>query len=345
MRLLLAGITCFFLTVFLYSNNYLKSYLDTEDGVLEANWISHNSLSGHEYAVIHFRNKIKIEEVPEKLNLFISADNRYKLYINGKYVCNGPARGDLLHWRYDSIDVSSYLKSGDNIFAAIVWNQGDNAHVAQYSVKTGFLLWTDNKGYKNSINTLKGNWKVHRNQAYSPYLKSFPGYYAAGACDKVNGNKYPWGWRLNNYDDSKWIDAVVNGRATNIDFMYLKKRVLRPRTIPFMERKQEPDLIIRKTDLDKLKEGKKFEGDVIIPANFSGKILLDQRYLTIGYPELVVSGGKNAEIEVIYAEALFDSITNNGKRGYKSNRNEVDNKIMTGITDVFITDGGKKPFV
>jgi hypothetical protein len=34
----------------------------------------------------------------------------------------GPARGDLLHWRFETVDLSPHLMAGRNILAAVVWN-------------------------------------------------------------------------------------------------------------------------------------------------------------------------------------------------------------------------------
>ena len=38
-----------------------------------------------------------------------SADNRFILYVNGARVGDGPARGDLTHWRYERFDLAPYL--------------------------------------------------------------------------------------------------------------------------------------------------------------------------------------------------------------------------------------------
>jgi alpha-L-rhamnosidase len=67
-----------------------------------------------------------------------------------------------------------------------------------------------------------------------------------------------------------------------------------------------------------------------VPAGTHARLLLDQTYLTTGYPELVLSGGKNAALKISYAEALFP----------KSNRDEVEGKQFIGNSDEFVMDGG-----
>lgn len=52
----------------------------------------------------------------------VSADNRYRLFVNGKAVCSGPARGNLYNWYFETIDIGLYLEPGKNVIAALVWN-------------------------------------------------------------------------------------------------------------------------------------------------------------------------------------------------------------------------------
>ena len=76
----------------------------------------------------------------------VSADNRFILYVNGKRVGDGPARGDLTHWRYERFDLAPYLQQGQNLITATVWNFGVFAPVAQMSDRTAFLLESEATG-------------------------------------------------------------------------------------------------------------------------------------------------------------------------------------------------------
>ena len=51
--------------------------------------------------VMLFRKAVRLEEEPRKGHLDISADTRYKLYVNGRLVETGPSRGDHQVWFYD----------------------------------------------------------------------------------------------------------------------------------------------------------------------------------------------------------------------------------------------------
>src|ERR1035437_304642 len=102
----------------------------------KAQWINHPTVSAVDYGVFHFRKSFELSSVPKEFIIHISADNRYRLFVNGQAVCFGPARGDLAHWFYESIDISQYLKTGNNLLATIVWNFADEKPWAQFSLKT-----------------------------------------------------------------------------------------------------------------------------------------------------------------------------------------------------------------
>ena len=79
------------------------------------------------------------DEVTQYL-VHVSADNRFVLYVNGHRVGDGPARGDLAHWRYETFDLAPYLSAGTNLVTATVWNFGIYAPTAQITDRTAFLL-------------------------------------------------------------------------------------------------------------------------------------------------------------------------------------------------------------
>ena len=117
-----------------------------------AKWISYPDNSNTDYGVYLFRKEISINSKPDKFIIHVSADNRYKLYINGVYVCNGPARSYLYKWNFESIDISSYLHTGKNIISSIVWNFSWQRPLAQMSGQTGFII-QGNTNEENIVNS------------------------------------------------------------------------------------------------------------------------------------------------------------------------------------------------
>ena len=56
--------------------------------------------------------------------LRITADDYYKLYVNGEFVCQGPAAGYPEHYYYNTDDVTRHLHPGKNVLAVHLYYQG-----------------------------------------------------------------------------------------------------------------------------------------------------------------------------------------------------------------------------
>src|ERR1039458_2060365 len=119
-----------------------------------ASWIAVPGASATEYGVYHFRRTFELAAKPERFVVHVSGDNRYQLFVNGRRVAWGPARGDLFHWRYETVDAAPYLESGKNVFAAVVWNFGELAPEAQVTFETGFLVDGDTPA-ESVVNTAR----------------------------------------------------------------------------------------------------------------------------------------------------------------------------------------------
>jgi hypothetical protein len=302
----------------------------------KAQWICYPGESGKDYGVYHFRRTFKLDSVPEKFIVNVSADNRYRLFVNGKAVCFGPARSDLEHWCFETVDIAPYLQKGANVIAAVVWNFADLRPFAQFTLRTAFVLCADKPEY-NFVNT-GPEWKVFKNSAYEPIPvdnKLLQTFIIVGPTDKVDGAKYPWGWEKTEFDDAYWQSASVlenaKPRGLDLDATWM----LVPRTIPFMEQTIQRIGKVRKAQGIEI-GGNFFDGKnkLAVPANTKATILFDQTLLTTGYPELTVTGGKGSEVRLTYAEAMFDP------NGQKGNRNEIEGRRMLGYYDIFLPDGG-----
>ena len=111
-----------------------------------ASWIAAPGAPERDAGVFHFRKILDLAARPERFVVHVSGDNRYILHVNGRRVGSGPARGDVLHWPFETYDLAPYLKAGSNVLAATVWNFGTSSPMAQMSRRTGFLLQGDDDG-------------------------------------------------------------------------------------------------------------------------------------------------------------------------------------------------------
>src|SRR5688572_8091856 len=85
-----------------------------------AKWITGpgSGQSLKEFGVYKFRHSFELVTKPASFIIHVSADNRYKLFVNEKPVSMGPARCDLMYWNYETVDIAPYLQAGRNLIAA-----------------------------------------------------------------------------------------------------------------------------------------------------------------------------------------------------------------------------------
>lgn len=303
-----------------------------------AEWITCPGITGNEYGVYYFRKSIELNDIPEKYIVHVSADNRYRLYVNGQMISWGPAVGDLNNWFYETVDIAGKLHKGENIIAAQVWNMGKYKGMRQVSNQTAFIL-QGNSNTEQPLNT-NASWKVIKDKGYHPLShnhKSVGGGYIAGGTDSLVAELHPWNWNEPGINDQQWAKAIELGKGNHsgLNTWYGTPWLLKKRQLPPMEMKAE------KTPTVLYSKGIKKNNTVLtndfsftIAPNSSATLLLDNKQLTMGFPHLNVSGGKQANIKIYYQEALFNDDNTKG------NRNEWKNKHMKGYYDVFTCDGG-----
>ena len=335
------------------------------DGAPAASWIAPPGAPGDSFTVFHARRTIDLPSMPARFVVHISADNRYRLYVNGVQVSSGPQRSDVTHWRYETVDLAPQLHAGRNVIAALVWNWGAARPVAQHSYRTGFLLQGNGVTEAELVNSGPG-WKLLRDAAYAPIVitnATVGGYFAAAPGDSVDGVRYPWGWERADYVDDTWLDvAPPNGSRAAAPLSAfgvaggsaivgrVKRRAMPPggtgevlgwqleaRSIPPMEETlQRLTRVRRATGIAANDAFLRGAGDLVIPARTTATLLLDQSHTTNAYAVLETSGGAGSMVRLTYAEALIDA------GGQKGNRDEIEGRTVRGVRDVFLPDGGAR---
>jgi hypothetical protein len=315
----------------------------------KASWITHPTAPLREPLVLHFRRTLDLPSVPAKYVVRVSADNRFILYVNGERVGDGPARGDLAHWRYERFDLARYLKPGNNLITATVWNFGILAPLAQMSDRTGFLLESEATGTAG-ISTPKG-WLVEVEPGHRPLDRStvtLKTYFASGPGEEIDAAKYDWNWNTDN-PGPNWVPAASPMRdsifgvelAHSADTTDDNPWGLIPDALPHMEYlPTEAGKVVR----TKLAAGESFPTKpVSIIANSHIHLLLDRKTLTTAYPELTVSGGKGSHIVLTYSEALYDNEHHKADRDaldYADSNGNKHYRQALGLTDSLLPDGG-----
>ena len=159
---------------------------------------------------ILFRKKFCLNDF-STAKIYITADDYYKLYINGKFVSQGPAPGYHNDYNYNVIDVKEFLVKGENVIAVHTYYQGLVNRVWQSAdFRHGLLLdvVVDGKVEVFSNDT----FLTHPHTAFSQIGRSimqtqFMEKYDSRA-DEIDFFKV-------DFDDSKWVNADYR---KNVDY-------------------------------------------------------------------------------------------------------------------------------
>ncbi len=289
------------------------------------------------------------------LTVHVSADTRYKLWCNGVLVSRGPAKGDVEHHFYETVDLTPRLRAGGNVLAAQVEYHGDifcnyregGAPVSLMTAAPGFALdgaLRDADG--GEIETLHTDrrWRVlvdraHRHQIEATYS------HCVGMLEDLDCAAHPWGFTRADFDDSSWPEAreICEALRLNNDHdTYMPHRLL-PRMIAPLE-ESPPRRFVRAfrsptgEDLAAFSAMLAGRGDFVVGANRQAVVLVDVGELTTGYPRLRFSGGAASAVVIRYAEALTDE-----NRG-KTNRDDLSFGDVRGYCDIVRPDGPDRTY-
>jgi hypothetical protein len=309
------------------------------DRAWRARWIAPPAVPLGEYGVYLFRKKFTLTAAPARFVVSISADNRYRLFVNGTSVGFGPQAGEPLCWRFDTIDLAPWLRAGDNMLAVQVVNYGEHRPYAQMSLRTGLLVQGDGP-LAQVVDTGADGWRVHRDDGWAALpadRAALNTFIVVAPGDDVDGARHPWDWQQVGFDDSAWSAPRVLEQGTPVGFGTDVDRWLWPREIPFLEEKPQRLGMVRRASGAPPPAGF-VEGTAAwtIPARTAATVLLDQGFETNAFPRLTVSGGRGATVGLAYAEALVDA------NGAKGPRDAIEGRRLVGVEDRFRPDGGAR---
>ncbi len=157
---------------------------------------------------ILFRKKIWLESTGEA-KAYISADDCYILYINGELAGAGPSPCYPFGYNYNCIDVTPFLKAGENTVAVHtlyqglinrVWVSGDNRH--------GLIMDLESCGKTVLCSDETFLCKVHGGyKAIGTYG------YNTGFLERCDASAKEAGFERADFDDSDWERAVLSDKA------------------------------------------------------------------------------------------------------------------------------------
>lgn len=152
---------------------------------------------------VYFRRKFNCKS-SENIKIRISADDYYKLYINGKFVCQGPAPAYHMCYHFNETDISSHLIEGENVIAVHVFYSGlinrvCNSGDGRFGLAT--QIYSDSK----ILLETDSSWLYSEAHEFSGETVG----YDTAFLENIDFRKFEKGWTEYAFDDSKYKNAVV----------------------------------------------------------------------------------------------------------------------------------------
>lgn len=228
---------------------------------MNANWIWKKQNNYQIYnQTVRFKKVIEISDL-EQATIKLTADSWYRLFVNGRWVNDGPARAWPEHYSYDELDITAYLRNGKNFIEVLAryWGVGTFHNIPQ---QAGFIAEIEaifRDGKKASFPSDE-SWQVTEVKAF---IRNTP-----KACIQMEAQEF-YDARLEN--DLKWEAAQNLFSPNNAPW-----KNLQPRDVALLTKKPFPPpslsdvkIVKRKSDLHFCMPVPRIVHPGMIEANFS----------------------------------------------------------------------------
>src|SRR2546423_13484058 len=299
-------LTCAVFLVAGFARAQGSAHVDWATQRWKAQWIASPESAQRDAGVYHFRKIVETTELPKQFVVHVSADNRFVLFVNGTRVGEGPASSDLGHWKYETFDLRPFLHAGKNVIGATVWNFGTLAPVAQMTSRAGFVLQGDSAAEQAANTNESWQVEVERGQWASPtdFMALLKSYYAGPPGEIIDGRRYDWDWNaLSNTTgmaSNAWKKPILLGEGAARESRDTRTIwMLQPDALPHMEYTAVP--------VGRVVSSSGVTGEIAqtaslhVAAHTKATLLLDGGALTTAYPEVMLSGGRDARVRLTYA--------------------------------------------
>jgi len=170
------------------------------------------------------RKTFELSRAPKRAIIHITADLRYRLWVNGTYVTRGPARGIAKFQPFDTIDIGPFLCQGRNVIAARVYQAGVGTFQSVHMGVTGLLV--ESVSPRLPVDT-DVDWRVMRDVSIRRNVVRTS--LQLSHQEHFDASKEEIGWRQADFDDSHWLAPHARGHGAFPPFTGFE-----PRGIPQM---------------------------------------------------------------------------------------------------------------
>ena len=313
-------------------------------------WIDDAGPAKDTMDAVRFSRTFAAQNAP--LEIDVSADERFVLFLDGREIARGPHKGTINHWYCQTYAISG-LDAGEHALDAIVYRMGERRPTGVLTAGKGGFLLKASGAYSPLLTTGVAKWQARRitGTAMSSYgdSQTFGGsgesiVTGTGFLDPAATTGGPCG--------TKMVRARIFDRYSG--------GVSRPEWALFPTERPDQTALLRAPGAFKagqphyradtnlyyqaadasfplvaemnalLRDGK----PVTVPAGTSARLVWDLGDYYCAYPLLETAGGKGAEVRWGWAESLYD------RQHRRADRNAFDQKRCAhALRDTFRPDG------
>lgn len=273
------------------------------------------------------RTQLELPEAPVSARVRVTADTRFRMWVNGELVLNGPARGYPHSWPYDEIDLQPWLDAGENVIGILAHCVGDFTFQSEFAGRAGVLLDGEVKlrnGQGIRLDTHPEIWTAKEADCYERNVHRFS--VQTGWQECCDLRRWPFGW-LDPGQPEGFVRPADMGPHPQAPWLALE-----PRGIPLLDVGERlpreavgsytaaaADGWSRTDDLSQplttedwqpapgvlLVDGDKYT--LAVPEGQAAAVVFDLGLTCIGYPEVPVLKAAGGTIDVAYAERRLPS--------------------------------------
>lgn len=275
---------------------------------------------------VYFRLRFRAD-AGSRLTADISANSRFKLWLNGIPVLSGPCKGDDANWYYDTVDLSRFLLDGENtIHAQVLYCSAREVTDMFGECVPVFSVMSPGGGHKflfsgrlknkegvmqKNLGTGIAGWEYLAETGYR--LVSDKNSRLLGSILEkfsMSGSFYDW---MTNEND-RWNTAAayesLEGIRENRKCGILPLFRLKKRPIPLLYEREYKPLFCHAGDVRgkfnrsfyKLCPGTQGENEAALYIKAGEEIILDMGVIQNAYVRFCIAGGSGQKLEMTYFE-------------------------------------------
>ncbi|MDO5143970.1 MAG: hypothetical protein Q4E72_05095 [bacterium] len=307
-------------------------------------WLPEDVQIDLEQAVfVCFRKAFDLPALPKDYKVYLSADSRYKLYVNGRFIEAGPRKGDDQAWYVDPVNLSPFLTAGSNVIAVEVLHYPVPCQDGNYSVfrteQPGLYIASEQE------ELFRTPWKCMPDYNRR-VVKENPWFAPLQIYEDTRGEEALHGWTGTGFRDEHWFEAVERNEQSLPEA--LQASHLRDRPIPFLRRTPGRFGMVTQV-VQSIYDRKAWEAflsgghPLTVRANSREIVEIGAEALTTAYLACAMTGGADAKITLLQAECYAEANPQSGndfdEMPVKGDRTRMDGTALHGYTDTYLCHG------